>query len=205
MPAMRTERPRRNFADEANRYDAKRDRLVRCARDLAERGDASKVSVTDITTEMGITRGLFYYYFSGKEELNESIVQTYLQDLLQMISEECRSYDDREAAIYAIVKGIRAWLYDDEGQKRPMWHVLAEMGLGNYTWKLTCEAVADVIVQQGLLTKYGKVDDNALLSHANLVANGILGECSLHPEASVDSICEAACASLRYRKRRTLS
>ena len=54
-PAMRIERTRRNFTDESNRYDAKRERLVRCARELAERGNAAKVSVTDVTSEMGIT------------------------------------------------------------------------------------------------------------------------------------------------------
>ena len=205
MPAMRTERPRRNFADEANRYDAKKERLVRCARDLAERGDASKVSVTDITTAMGITRGLFYYYFAGKEELNQSIVQTYLQDLIDNIDEESALCDDRESTVYAIVRGIYGWLYDAEGNKRPMWHVLEETQTADYAWMLACEALAHAILQHGLLTKYGKTGESALLSHARLVATGILGECTWHPETSIDSICEAACASLRYRKRHTLA
>lgn len=205
MPTMRTERPRRNFVDEANRYDAKRERLVRCARDLAERGDASKVSVTDITTEMGITRGLFYYYFAGKEELNESIVQTYLEDLMRAIDEESALCDNRESAVYAIVRGIYAWLYDEDGQRRPMWHVLEETQTTDYAWTLACEALAHTILQRGLLTKYGRSGESALLSHARLVATGILGECTWHPEMPIDSICEAACASLRYRKRHTLA
>lgn len=202
MPAMRTERPRRNFTDEANRYDAKRERLVRCARELAEQGDASKVSVTDITSKMGITRGLFYYYFAGKEELNESIVRTYLEDLMSAVNADCATYDDREASVYTLVKDVCAWLYDEAGEKRPMWHVLEEMQLDDYAWTLTSEGLADAIVNHGLLTKYGKDGEAALLSHARFVATGILGECRLQPSASVDSICEAACASLRYRKRR---
>ena len=199
---MRTERSRRNFADEANRYDAKRERLVRCARSLAEQGDAAKVSVTDVTSEMGITRGLFYYYFGGKEELGEAIIQTYVDDLLASMTPSCESYDTREEAIKVIVDEIHRWLYEEDGSRKPIWHVSAELGLDGMLFNQTADAIASLLIEKGLLIKYGKFTDEILFEHARFVATGILGESRLRPELQTDMLCEAACAALRYRKRR---
>lgn len=202
-PAMRVERTRRNFSDEANRYDAKRDRLVRCARDLAERGNASKVSVTDITNEMGITRGLFYYYFGGKGELNEAIVESYVQDLLASIEAVYHEGESREDAVRNVVSCVHAWMFDEAGMRRPMWRVLEDMGLTDLIRQRTSDELASYFIRAGLLARYGKADDDALFYHARFVAVAIIGECHLRPDAPIDMITDAACAALRYRKRRS--
>ncbi|MBR3235190.1 MAG: TetR/AcrR family transcriptional regulator [Atopobiaceae bacterium] len=198
-------RAHRRFADEANRFDAKRERLVRCARKLAERGDASRVSVTDVSTEMGITRGLFYYYFGSKNELNQAIADAYAQDLLDAINKQIDEDEacDREAAIQVIVDKTHEWLYDGSLQKRPMWHVLEEMELWDYVWELASNDIANLIIDGGLLAKYGKIDDEMLYEHARFVSMGILGECGLRPNVSLSRVKESACAALRYRKRRS--
>lgn len=200
---MRVERARRNFVDEANRYDAKRDRLVRCARDLAERGSAAKVSVTDVTSAMGITRGLFYYYFGGKEELNESIAVSYAEDLMASIAKRCDTLDDREAAVRSIVECVHEWLYEEDGSKCQMWHVLAETGLQDYLSIRVSNELATYLVEHGLLAKYGRGDDDALYEHARFVAIGILGELRLQPEVPISRVGDVTCAALRYRKRRS--
>ena len=202
---MRVERTRRNFSDEANRYDAKRDRLIRCARDLAEQGNAARVSVTDITSAMGITRGLFYYYFGGKEELNESIADSYVQDLMEDIAATCAPLDDREESVRAIVGCVHRWLYNEDGTKKPIWHVLVETGLQDYLKANASDVLATYIIEYGLLAKYGKTDDDSLYEHARFVSLGILGEIRLHPDVSVSMVGDAACAALRYRKKRATS
>lgn len=201
-PAMRIERTRRNFTDESNRYDAKRERLVRCARDLAERGNAAKISVTDVTSEMGITRGLFYYYFGGKNELNDSIVESYVQDLMDSVNGAVTGSVSREEAVHALVYHVHDWLFDAEGNKRPIWHVLEEMHLVDYARGRVAEELAAFIIRQNLLAKYGKSDDSALYEHAHFVAMGIIGECRVRTVKSIDMVSDAACAALRYRKRR---
>ncbi len=204
-PAMRIERTRRNFTDESNRYDAKRERLVRCARELAERGNAAKVSVTDVTSEMGITRGLFYYYFGGKNELNESIVESYVQDLMINVNGAVTGSVNREEAVHALVYHVHDWLFDEAGNKRPIWHVLDEMHLVDFARGRVAEELADFIIRQNLLAKYGKSDDTALYEHAHFVAMGIIGECRARTAKSIDMVSDAACAALRYRKRRNPS
>lgn len=200
--AVRIERTRRNFTDESNRYDVKRDRLVRCARSLAEKGDATKVSVTGITTAMGITRGLFYYYFDGKEELNKAVADSYVSDLMQEVTSTYHETEEREDAVQVVVLCVRTWLFGKNGKLRPMWHVLQEMELVDYVRQRASEELATFLVNVGLLSSYGK-DDEMLYLHARFVAVALLGECRLRPDASVEAITDAACAALRYRKRRT--
>ena len=202
MPAMRIERTRRNFTDETNRYDAKRDRLIRCARELGEQGNAAKVSVTDITSKMGITRGLFYYYFGGKNELNESIVESYVDDLRTSAIEACANAETREDAIQAIVVCVYNWLFDENGKPLPMGHVLKEMNLVEYARLRASDELATLAIREGLLVKYGKGGDEALYDRARFVMTGILGEVRLRPDTSLENIADAACAALRYRKRR---
>lgn len=199
---MRAERNRRNFSDEANRYDAKRDRLVRCARRLAEQGDAAKVSVTDVTSEMGITRGLFYYYFEGKEALNEAIIQTYIDDLAEDLEASFDACENREEAMRTLVERVQRWLYLEDGSHKPIWHVASELRLDKELFALAADTLATFIINHSLLTKYGKFSDDLLYEHARFVATGILGEIRLREELPANVLCDTACAALRYRKRR---
>lgn len=192
----------RMLSGERSKFDDKRELLVLCARDLAERGDAGRVSVTDVTSAMGITRGLFYYYFDGKEELGRSIADSYVRDLIEDVTHRVAEESDREVAIREVVAGVYQWLYEEEGQWRPMWRVVGALGLGDYVWRSASEGLAAVIVERGLLAKYRQADDALIGEHARFVAVGILGECRLQPKAPIDMVAEAACASLRYRKRR---
>jgi AcrR family transcriptional regulator len=202
---MRVERTRRNFSDESNRYDAKRDRLVLCARKLGEEGNAGKVSVTDVTSEMGITRGLFYYYFGGKDDLNRAIADTYVHDLEISVNKAMDGCESREDAVSSMVEAVFAWLYEEDGGSRPMLHVLAEIGLSDYTWASATDMLAYVIVNHGLLSDYGRHGEEALVERARFVALGIVGEGRLNAGASVDVISDAVCSALRYRKRRQAS
>lgn len=201
--SMRAKRTRRNFAKKEDRYEVKRERLVRCARSLAEKGNAAHVSVTDVTNEMQITRGLFYYYFSGKEELNQFIANTYVSDLMTEVDKVVAcGYEHREDTIEGIVRAINAWYHDEDGADRPMVHVLREVGLGQHTMDVVSERLARVMRDSGLLTDYGKLGETLLLNRARFVAMGMLGEAQLKEGISIDSQVDAACAALRYRKRR---
>jgi AcrR family transcriptional regulator len=203
---MRIERARRKFTNESNRYDVKRERLVMCARTLGEQGNAAKVSVTDVTNEMGITRGLFYYYFGGKSELNYAVADTYVNDVLGKVTQVVEEHPDvREEAVAGIVDAVREWMFDEAGNERPMLHVLKEISLEEYVYACVANGIAKIMCDRGLLTDYGRLGDEALLVRARLVTYGILGEARLEQEESASVQAEAACAALRYRKRRVPS
>lgn len=201
-PAAKKERTRRNFTNKSNRYDAKRERLVLCARGLAEDGDARKVSVTDVTSAMGITRGLFYYYFDGKDELYQSISNSYVSDLMKAIVEACASCETREESLHAIVTSVDAWLFDENGDKRPMWQVVQQMKRMGATMAAASEGIANYIMENDLLAKTARQPDEVLAEHARFVATGILGEAMREPRVNLELLSATACAALRYRKRR---
>ena len=204
MPStMRVERNRRKFTDESNRYDAKRDRLVRCARDLGERGTAAKVSVTDVTDQMGITRGLFYYYFGSKDELNCAIAESYVDDLQQSVEAALEGVDDdRGDAMRAIAGSVRAWMYNEQGEWTPMHHVLTEVHLHSYARQKASTMLAHLLIERGLVIDYGKAGPNQLLRRARFVASGLLAEAYLFVDETADELADAACAALRYRRHR---
>ena len=206
MPStMRIERSRRNFVDATNRYDAKRDRLVRCARRLGENGNASKVSVTDVTHEMGITRGLFYYYFSSKDELNTAVADSYVEDLMSSIDKAMRGMvEDRMEAVHIVAKCLHDWQYAEEGGYRPMQHVLTEIGMHDHVRLAASEALAKLFIKHGLAVDYGRIGDEQLVQRVRLVTMGMLGEVHLHEDEVVDNIADAACAALRFRRHRRL-
>lgn len=197
---VKIERTHRNFAVETNRYDVKRERLVRAARKLAEMGQATKVSITQITTAVGITRGLFYYYFASKDELNKAVVETYTEDLMGMIQASCEENTEQEHVVQAVVRCVRSWLFEETGELTPMWHVLQDLDMIDAVRQRTSEELASFFIRAGLLAKHERDDDEMLFCHARFVAVAILGECRLRPDAPIRTISEAACAALRYRR-----
>ena len=204
MPStMRVERARRRFTDESNRYDIKRNRLVRHARELGERGNAAKISVTDITQSVGITRGLFYYYFGGKEDLNIAIADTYISDLEEAIDASIdANTDDRVEVVEAIVSNVCAWNYEEDGTPRPMQHVLREIGMHDYVCRETASMLAELLIQDGFVTDYGKMGADRLMHRVRFVMMGLVGEAHLHPDVTVEELVETTCAALRFRHRR---
>lgn len=204
MPStMRTERNRRNFSNESNRYDVKRDRLVRCAREIGEQNNAARVSVTDVTDKMGITRGLFYYYFSSKDELNQAIADSYVADLQESVMQALEGCDDDRAdCMRAIAGGVRGWLYAEDGAYQPMQHVLNEIHLHDYVRRGVSDMLADLMIERGLVIDYGKAGAAQLHRRARFVATGMLSEAHLNPDETTDELADAACAALRYRRHR---
>lgn len=78
-----------------DRYDRKRDDVIRgAARVFADRGYA-ETSVADLAAELGLATGAIYHYFSGKEDLLVQICDQLTDPLLvsavELIDNEARS------------------------------------------------------------------------------------------------------------------
>ena len=61
------------------RGDARRDAIVQAARKVCLEKGFSKITVSDIASEVGMTRSLFYHYFEDKEAVADEILTTLKQ------------------------------------------------------------------------------------------------------------------------------
>ena len=55
------------------RGDARRDAIVQAARKVCLEKGFSKITVSDIASEVGMTRSLFYHYFEDKEAVADAV------------------------------------------------------------------------------------------------------------------------------------
>ena len=56
------------------RGDARRDAIVQAARKVCLEKGFSKITVSDIASEVGMTRSLFYHYFEDKEAVADAVL-----------------------------------------------------------------------------------------------------------------------------------
>ena len=62
-----------------------RDSIVEAARELYEERGLSRTTVKDITQRVGVTRSLFYHYFSDKDAVTEAVLDDIVEDFLEAL------------------------------------------------------------------------------------------------------------------------
>jgi AcrR family transcriptional regulator len=89
------------------RGQARRDQLIRCAASLfAERG-YHPTSIADIVEHLGVGKGVFYWYFSSKEELLHELLKS---SHLSLRRRQHAAIGDEPDPVRRIELGIRATL-----------------------------------------------------------------------------------------------
>ena len=92
---------------------ARKAEIVEAARELYETKGLSRTTVKDVTERVGVARSLFYHYFSSKEELTEAILDTYVDDYVEMVDRwnENRAPGDIDKALGEFVRMARFGLF----------------------------------------------------------------------------------------------
>ena len=55
--------------------------IIDAARHLFQRKGIAKTSINDIAKSIGVAKGLVYYYFSSKDELVETVLDEFVEDV----------------------------------------------------------------------------------------------------------------------------
>lgn len=96
--------------------------IVNAARELYEEKGLSKTSVQDITNRVGVTRTLFYHYFTDKEAVTSAVLDDYVSDFIEALQywNAQRQTGNIEHALDSIIKVTRLALFDDDPFRRSL-------------------------------------------------------------------------------------
>ena len=96
------------------RGDARRDAIVQAARKVCLEKGFSKITVSDIASEVGMTRSLFYHYFQNKEEVTSAVLDQYITDFLEAMQHwhESQTALATDESLHSMVKIMRMVLFE---------------------------------------------------------------------------------------------
>ncbi len=92
----------------------RREQIVRAALSLYEHKGIDRTSVKDMTDAAGITRSLFYHYFSCKEDVTDAVLDRYVEGFAAEVRRwnESRTEGDVAGALQDSVKLLRGLLFE---------------------------------------------------------------------------------------------
>ena len=100
----------------------RRDDIVAAARALYEEKGLSKTSVQDITDRVGVTRSLFYHYFSDKEAVTSAVLDDYVADFVEAMHywNAQRRTGDIEHALSTVVRLMRLGVFEHDAFRQSL-------------------------------------------------------------------------------------
>lgn len=69
------------------RGDVRREAIVRAARKICLEKGFSKITVSDIASEVGMTRSLFYHYFPDKDSVANAVLDDVIDEILTRLDQ----------------------------------------------------------------------------------------------------------------------
>ena len=157
-------------------------------------------SVAEIVQGMGVGKGVFYWYFSSKEELFLEILRESQTDLRRR---QQQAIADVEDPVLRIEGGIRAtmdWMSENRHLQSLFQFAASEERFAPSLRRGTGVAVADVVrhVKDGIVAGRIRDSDPEVLSHAVLgVTNHLARVFIFERNESPESVAEAAIAFCR--------
>ena len=96
--------------------------IVAAARALYEEQGLSKTSVQDITDRVGVTRSLFYHYFSDKEAVTSAVLDDYVADFIEAMHywNAQRRTGDIEYALSTVVRLMRLGVFEHDAFRQSL-------------------------------------------------------------------------------------
>ena len=158
---------------EIRRIEGRAGDIMQAARSLFEHRGVGPTTVKDIASEAGITRELFYYYYSGKRDVIDAVLDDYVADIVESVAvwNETRHFGDTSASLRECIATLRRTLYDANGP-RPMIAALEELG------------VRDAF------------DVRAVRETANFICEKVVSEYERYHDIKIDLVYETMCVMI---------
>ena len=185
----------------SRRLQGQKGQIVQAARRLYETQGVHRTTVKDIAQEVGITRELVYYYFSGKQQITDAVLDDYVEDLVEsaLVWNEGRVFGQTSESLRTCVQAFRRALYDASGQPRPMISVLEELGCRD---EFDVRAVRETVnaINACVVTEYArfhKIEIDMVYEMFCVVLFGLVGLVKVYPGITDDELMKVIEQTLR--------
>ena len=180
--------------------------IVECARKCIEEKGVRKTTLVDIAREADITRELIYYYFAGKTEILERVLESYVHDAVETARLWCDTWDDPDVnddtplsreAIMDAVAAVRRFVFSAVGTRRSMFAVLNEMDVRQEVFSRMCKSIINELgsshAAKRLNATFSWFDETTTENAFMFCILGIIGiiECN---NSSDDEVVDMLCA-----------
>lgn len=170
----------------AGRSKTRREEIIAVARELYEENGLSRTSVQDITSRVGVTRSLFYHYFSDKDAVTSAVLDNMIDDYIEALSywNEGRSVGQIDDALYSVIKLLRAVLFEEDSLHKALTsneNAALYLDFVNRVAHHTATFIIDTTVQD-----YAKLHDiriEHLYETFYVLILGVIGYLRTHPDA----------------------
>ena len=152
-------------------------------------------SVAEIVQGMGVGKGVFYWYFSSKEELFLEILKESQNDLRRRQQQALAEIEDPVERIEAGIRATMDWMAEHRHLQSLFQFAASEERFAPSLRKGTGVAVADVVrhVKEGIVMGRIRDTDPEILSHAVLGVTNHLGRVFIFErKESAATVAEAA-------------
>lgn len=100
----------------------RRNDIIAAARELYGEKGLSKTTVQDITDRVGVTRSLFYHYFSDKDAVTSAVLDDHVTDFVEALHywNAQRQVGNIEHALDSVLKIMRLGLFENDSFRRSL-------------------------------------------------------------------------------------
>ena len=187
--------------------DRKRE-IVACANELIEERGLAKASVSAITERMGVTRTLFYHYFPNKEDLINTILDSYVDEFVVELKKwnENRTEGDIEGSLNSIVVLLRNLLFNNNSAHTSFRRALATSENASLYLRFinrAADATASYIVETTVadFNRLHKVRIDHIYETFYMLVLGIVGYVRQFPKTSDDILKDLIAQTLHFERR----
>lgn len=193
-------------ARRAIRSDVRREEIIAAARELFETQGVTKTSVKDITDHVGVTRSLFYHYFTNKDEVISAVLDDLINDYLEALTiwNNERKKGCINQALIQVVHLLRLGVFENnEFHKALATHENAAVYLDfiNRVADHTARYLMKTTVQD--YAQHHNIWIDHLYETFYVLIMGVIGYLRTHPDAN-DSVLADVIAQTLYLERPTI-
>ncbi|MCO6558880.1 MAG: TetR/AcrR family transcriptional regulator [Bifidobacterium sp.] len=185
---------------------SKRNQIVRAAQEMILKKGFTHITIKDIANKVGMTRSLFYHYFTNKDAIGEAVLDDAVDRIVARIDtwNETRQPGNVDKAMNDIVHLMRD-IINDEG---PFSQRLVRSGNGELYIRFmdqVSQRVADSIERtaaEDFVRLHGELPVRHLHETLVMLISGLIAILREHPDTSDETITEILAQTLHLEPYR---